>query len=273
MQRNVGKKPVVLAKRNSISNKSLQPQSSTMSVRKRTKFSLSDDDSEADSIYDGSDRDEDEDDENQQSESDTGKKDQKATPRGRGTNARSKKKDGTRLINSHIKALHPNSTVVINEDEIEAVSALYLVGYDRRKSSAFVNVPPDLDHIKDIDAVARALLRTFVYQFFFLTTSHAFLSLYTLLVDDEIPGASEINKALSQKAFYDWSHWTTAAKKRTIKRDSRVLDSAFRWQDTFTAERTTFLHGMILNLEKPSPAFFLTLCVSAMVDITVTMAV
>jgi hypothetical protein len=146
--------------------------------------------------------------------------------------------------------------VVINEDEIEAVSALYLVGYDRRKSSAFVNVPPDLDHIKDIDAVARALLRTFVYQFFFLTTSHAFLSLYTLLVDDEIPGASEINKALSQKAFYDWSHWTTAAKKRTIKRDSRVLDSAFRWQDTFTAERTTFLHGMILNLEKPSPAFF-----------------
>jgi hypothetical protein len=85
--------------------------------------------------------------------------------------------------------------------------------------------------------------------------------LYTLLVDDEIPGASEINKALSQKAFYDWSHWTTAAKKRTIKRDSRVLDSAFRWQDTFTAERTTFLHGMILNLEKPSPAiFFDSLC-------------
>ena len=184
------------------------------------------------------------------------KKDRKATPRGGGKAAKSKKKDGTRLINNLIKALHPDSIVVVNDEELEAVSALFLVGCDRRQSAAFVNVPPDLAHIKEIDFVARALLRTFVYQFFFLTASHAFLSLYTLLVDDDIPGASKIQKGLSQKAFYDWSNWTTAAKKRTIKRESRVLNSSFRWQDTFTAERIAFLHGMLLNLEKPSPAIF-----------------
>jgi hypothetical protein len=133
--------------------------------------------------------------------------------------------------NEFIPKLKPftGSIVKINEDEMEKLSGLYLSGIFRRRSSVFSELPTDMAFIRQIDDCARALLPTFVYTYFFLTPPEAFKLLYKVLVDDDTdPRSGTLQKALSQKAFFEWKDWTTEPKNRGVKRFSRVLTCAYR---------------------------------------------
>jgi hypothetical protein len=162
------------------------------------------------------------------------------------------------LADSLIPALYPDGQFAIDDDGLEKLSALFLSNVQRRKSVAFSNVPPHLSSLKDIDHVARGLIPTFVYCFFFNTPPQVFRMLYVGMVGEERNSGLVINnnKSVSQKSFYAWKNWSGNPKGHTKTNLARVLDSSFRWQESFTAERTFLLHGLIANLEKPSPYMF-----------------
>jgi len=158
-----------------------------------------------------------------------------------------------------IPPLKSNHRVIVNEGELQKLSGLFLSGVYRRRSSIYKSLPTELEFIRQIDDTARALIPTFIFKCFFKLPAEAFYQLYVIMVDDSVvaSSATTTSKALSQKAFFEWKDYTTEPRQRTVKRFSRVLTSAYRWHDTFTNERSSFLQGLISNLEKPSPVVFL----------------